>query len=246
MTETNLYPPINTLKPVCEDVWVVDGPGIEFGPPIIKMTFPTRMTILRLNKQDLFIHSPTELTADLKAAVEEVGVPRWIIGPNKIHYWWIGAWHHAFPSATVYLAPGIVERAGERITFPHLPLDARSGYPWDSEITTLLIGGSFMTEVEVFHRPSRTLILTDLIENFEPRKLTWWGRLLTKLGGVSDPDGQMPRDMRLTFRNERQALKQAVEEMIAWEPERVIFSHGRWYQANGTQELQRAFRWLLR
>jgi hypothetical protein len=33
--------------------------------------------------------------------------------------------------------------------------------------------------------------------------------------------------------------------MLAWQPERVILAHGRWYQHNGTAELRRAFRWLL-
>lgn len=63
--------------------------------------------------------------------------------------------------------------------------------------------GSFLTEVEFFHRPSRTLVLTDLIENFEPDKLgSAVMRWLTWIGGVLDPDGQMPRDMRLTFRKQ--------------------------------------------
>ncbi|KQY20311.1 DUF4336 domain-containing protein [Rhizobium sp. Root482] len=245
MTEANLYRPINTLKPVCDDVWIVDGPAIDFGPPLVKMSFPTRMTIVRLRGRDLLIHSPTPLTAALKAEVAAIGTPRWIIGPNKIHYWWIADWHAGFPAAVIYLAAGIVERAGERISLPHSPLDARCGYPWDDEIATLPIVGSFMTEVEFFHRASRTLVLTDFIENFEPHKLTFWTRLLTRLGGVSDPDGQMPRDMRLTFSRRRDALKQAMEEMIAWEPERVILAHGRWYRSNGAGELRRAFRWLL-
>jgi hypothetical protein len=33
--------------------------------------------------------------------------------------------------------------------------------------------------------------------------------------------------------------------MIAWDPERIILAHGRWYERNGTAELKRAFRWLL-
>jgi hypothetical protein len=102
-----------------------------------------------------------------------------------------------------------------------------------------------MTEVVFFHRASRTLILTDLIENFEPRKLGFVMRWLTWLGGVQDPDGAMPRDMRLTYAKRKDDLRTAVETMVAWNPERVILAHGRWYQTNGTQELRRAFRWLL-
>lgn len=240
------YPPLNTLKPVCGEIWIVDGPVIEFGPALAKMKFPTRMTIIRLQGGELFIHSPTPLTPELKAEVAAIGTPSWLIGPNKIHYWWLPEWRDAFPEAQVYLAPGIPERAGDRVNFDHCLLDQRSGFPWDEAIKTLPVEGGFMTEVVFFHRTSRTLVLTDLIENFEPQKLGLLGRFLTKLGGVSDPDGQMPRDMRLTFRNQRADLKLAVEQMIAWAPERVILAHGRWYQQNGTAELRRAFRWLLR
>lgn len=102
-----------------------------------------------------------------------------------------------------------------------------------------------MTEIVFLHRPSRTLILTDLIENFEPAKLGFFARWLTWLGGVQDPDGRMPRDMRLTFRKRKSELKKAVETMIGWNPDRVILAHGRWYETNGTAELRRSFRWLL-
>jgi hypothetical protein len=100
-----------------------------------------------------------------------------------------------------------------------------------------------MTEFEFFHRPSRTLVLTGLIENFEPAKLGFAARWLARLGGVLDPDGGMPRDMRLTFSRHRHELRQSVEAMIAWEPERIILAHGRWYDHNAVAELRRAFRW---
>ena len=133
---------------------------------------------------------------------------------------------------------------GKRIDFPYWDLTGDGGYPWDGEIATLPITGSFMTEVEFFHRPSRTLILTDLIEYFEPGKLRGvvmpW---LTRLGGVQDPHGGMPRDMRLTF--SRTEIRAAIETMIGWNPERVIIAHGRWYEQEGASELRRAFKWVL-
>jgi hypothetical protein len=108
----------------------------------------------------------------------------------------------------------------------------------------LPIAGSYMTEVEFFHRPSRTLILTDFIENFEPERIaSRFVRWLTRLGGVQAPDGQMPRDMRLTF--SKDTVRRAVETMIAWDPERIILAHGKWYQRDGVKELTRAFRWAL-
>jgi hypothetical protein len=70
-------------------------------------------------------------------------------------------------------------------------------------------------------------------------------RWLTRLGGVQDPDGRMPRDMRFTFRSRETELRRAVETMIAWNPARIILAHGRWYQANAEAELRRAFRNVL-
>jgi hypothetical protein len=92
---------------------------------------------------------------------------------------------------------------------------------------------------------SRTLIVTDLIENFEPGKMPWWVLPLLKLGRVCHPDGRMPRDMAASFRSKGSHLKDLVETMIAWAPERIILAHGRWYDRGGTAELRRAFRDLL-
>lgn len=239
------YPPLNTLKPVAENVWIVDGPSIRFGMPWPKMPFSTRMTIFRLKDKKLFIHSPTPLTDSLKAEIENIGKVSHIVGPNRIHYWWIPEWRDAFPKADVWLAPRIREQAGDRIDFDAPELTSETGYPWDDEIETLPVAGSFMTEVEFFHPSSRTLVLTDFIENFEPKKLGWRWRWLARLGGVVDPDGAMPRDMRMTYSKQKPQLKAAVEKMIAWDPERIILAHGRWYEREGAAELERAFRWLL-
>jgi len=238
------YAPIDTPKAVAGDAWIVDGPLIRFGMPWPQMPFPTRMTLFRIGT-GLFVHSPTRLTPALRAAVDALGTPRWIVGPNRIHYWWIPEWKAAWPDARVWLAPRIREQAGARIAFATLPLEAREGYPWDVAIDTLPITGSYMTEVEFFHRPSRTLVLTDLVENFEPERLPRILRWLTWLAGVQAPHGGMPRDMRATFTRDRPRLRAAIEHLLSWEPERVIFAHGLWFDRNGTERLRRAFAWLL-
>jgi len=79
------YEPLNTLKAVAPGLWVVDGPLIRFGPRPLNMPFPTRMTVIRLDDGDLFIHSPTPLLPELTGELERcAGHPRWIVGPNLI------------------------------------------------------------------------------------------------------------------------------------------------------------------
>jgi hypothetical protein len=245
--ENGTYPPINTLKCVSDNVWIVDGPVIRFGMPWPKFPFPTRMTIIRLASGELFVHSPTPLTPSLGEEVTREGNVRFIIGPNRIHYWWVPEWKSVFRDATVYLAPRVREQAKGHVEFEGSPLVAANGYPWDDEIATLPIPGSYMTEIEFFHRASRTLILTDLIENFEPEKVgSFFLRLLTWIGGVSPPHGGLPRDLRLNFTwRHKEELRRALETMVAWNPERIVFAHGRWHETNGAAELRRAFSWAL-
>jgi hypothetical protein len=241
------YPPLNTLKCVDDDVWIVDGPVIRLGGSWLSAPFPTRATILRLDGRDLFVHSPTPLVAELRVAIERTGIPRWIIGPNRLHYWWIPEWRAAYPDAKIYLAPKTKLQAGDRLAFECHSLERPCGYPWDGQIATLPIAGRYMTEVEFFHRRSRTLVLTDLIENFESKKIdTLAMRFLTWAGAVRDPDGSTPRDLRMSFWRNRPQLKAAIETMIEWNPERIILAHGRYYDHGGRAELQRAFRWILK
>jgi hypothetical protein len=54
----------------------------------------------------------------------------------------------------------------------------------------------------------------------------------------------MPRDMRVSYRD-KGALKAAVEKMLAWNPERILIAHGRWYERDGAAMLRRVFSWLL-
>src|SRR3546814_12701930 len=75
------YPPLNVLKQVCRDIWIVDGPLIGFGALGISLPFPTRMTIVR-PEGGLFLHSPTVLRPMPCAAISEPGTPQWSIRPQ--------------------------------------------------------------------------------------------------------------------------------------------------------------------
>ncbi|MAC78281.1 MAG: DUF4336 domain-containing protein [Rhodobacteraceae bacterium] len=241
---TTGYEPLNTLKPIVFGVWLVDGPSIRFyGVP-----FSTRATIVRLQSGELWVHSPTRLTRGLQEELHELGPVKHLIAPNWIHYAYLSEWQAAFPGVTTWAAPGVVSRA--RAKGLELHVDHRLGQDspdeWCEEIDQMIVEGSpTHREAVFFHRATRTLILTDLIENFEAGNVPLLMWPLLKLAGITDPDGSMPRDMRATFRNGRDQLRAAVVEMIGWAPERVILAHGRWFEKNGTDELKRAFSFVL-
>ncbi len=236
------YAPLNTLKPIGQDIWIVDGPHISF----YGMPFSTRMTVIRLKNGDIFLHSPTELTEDLRAEIAELGPVKYLISPNWIHYAYIAEWAAACPQAQSWAAPGVEKRALKHKSDVEFDHDLAKAEPavWAGQIDQLLVGGSIVhREYVFFHRASKTLILTDLIENFEAKALPFWFRPIAKLVGVRDPDGKMPLDMWMTFRKGRDALRASVEQMIDWNPAYIVLAHGRCFSQDCQQELRRAFRW---
>jgi hypothetical protein len=67
-------------------------------------------------------------------------------------------------------------------------------------------------------------------------------QLLTWVGGVSPPYGGVARDLRLNFTwRHKNELRAAMKTMLTWNPLRVIFAHGRWYDVDGAVALQHAF-----
>ena len=247
MTAYALYEPVNTLKPVADNVWIVDGPEIRMTYPWLPMfsvPFPTRMTVVRLKDSSLWVHSPTPLPEALAGAVDVLGKVAYLVAPNLLHFWWIADWKARYPGARAYAAPGTRERAQKRFTGFDADLSDEPPPEWQGEFAQVPVHGGYMTEVVFFHRASRTLILTDLIENFEPDRFSKrWLRLACQWAGCCDPDGRAPVDLRSTFLRHRDSVRSAVQTMLEWQPERVILAHGRWYADNAMAELKRAFRW---
>jgi hypothetical protein len=242
-----IYTPLDLPKQIAPGLWVVDGPivRLEVGP--IAMPFPTRMVIARLAGGALWVWSPTALSSELRARVDARGTVGHLVSPNRIHYAHVAAWKASYPDAIAWASPGVRGRAaakGIKVDFDRDLGDAPDA-AWAAEIDQLVFRGSrVMDEVVFFHRASRTLVVADLIENFEPEKLTFPERIFARLGGVTDPDGKAPADYRATFAGHRDEARASVRRLLAWSPARVVIAHGRWYERDGARELRRAFRWV--
>ncbi len=239
------YAPLQALKAFAEEVWVVDGPEIAFRYFGIDLPVPTRMTIVRLQGGALWVHSPIAWNDDLGSAIDELGTVCALIAPSTLHYWYLPDWQAHYPKARSYGPPGLADKARRPIWIDETLCDQPPAQ-WGGVFSQCLIRGGLLTEMDFFHRPSRTLIVTDIIENFEPSRirravLRW----VMKAFGAADPDGKAPYDMQLSFLGHRREVRAAAEMMIAWAPERIVIAHGRCYEADAVAELRRAFRWVL-
>ncbi|MDO4667010.1 MAG: DUF4336 domain-containing protein [Streptococcus sp.] len=239
-----LYAPINELKEIGEDIWLVDGKEVQMDFKFFKVPFTTRMTIIRLSNNELWIHSPITLTEMLADQINRLGEVAYIVAPNKFHWSYIVDWHTHYPKAKLWLAKGVYKKLEKEKIRDYISLDSFSTEIWSGEILyTPFKGSIIMEEVVFFHKKSSTLILTDLIENIEVKKLPFKFKILFKLGDNQYPKAHTPRDLRLSFLFKKQAIE-SYKIIKQWKPEKIIFSHGKVILENGSEKLKQAFFWL--
>ncbi len=236
---------MGTPKSLAPNLWVVDQP--DFNTGVAKIG--TRMTVIKLASGGLFLHSPTKLDEQTKQALEAIGEVRAVVAPSRAHHLFVGDYIKTWPGAKLYGPPGLVgdiqdfrARIGAR---RDLKLDAvlsdEPASEWASEIDQLLFkGATGLNEVVFFHRPSRSVIFTDLVFNvpadFKDARIFY-----TLVGGRGRFGPH--RLIRLSIRD-RKAARESVARILEWDFDRVIVTHGDVLESGGKPKFAAAFSYL--
>jgi hypothetical protein len=233
------YEPQLQPLPWAENIWTVNGPEVSYRLWGLTLPCPTRMTIIRLPHGGLWVHSPVACSPDLVAAVEALGPVAAIIAPNVFHITHLAAWARAFPHATVF---GLSELATKVAGIAFAAFDEPLIAPWAATIDSHVVALGSFTEVVFLHRASRTLIVTDLMQNFEAARIrNRLVRTVMTLGGATGPNGRPSIEIKIAALHHRKALRRGVRQMLAWEPSGIILSHGACYRTDAATEIKRAF-----
>jgi len=183
------------LEQIDDSLWLVEGGLVSFyGFP-----YPTRSVIARLASEELWVWSPVQLTAALREAVDALGVVRHLVSPNKIHHLFLKDWQVAYPEAQLW-GPASTIRKRSDLAFRE-PLEDRPPAEWIWDIDQAWFTGSlFLDEVVFLHKPSRTVIVGDLIEAFSDEFLRqhWggWKSFVARLDGITLAKPGAPRATR--------------------------------------------------
>ena len=235
------YAPTDTLKPLADRVWVVDS-----GP--LHGVLPLRMTVIQLPDGSLLLHSPTQFTPELQARLSALGPIRALVAPNLVHWMFLRDWQRANPEAETWAVPRLRQR--KQVSEAGIVIDHDlSGTPpacWGDAIELTTVPGGFgFSEVALFHKPSRTLVLTDLVLNLEPERLPVLMRPLARLLGVTTPIGRAPIYVRAVFQMGGWAARTAALRLVRLRPDHVVFAHGRLFEGNPAEALSHSLSWLL-
>jgi len=242
-----VYSPINVAKKIDENIWIFDGGSISMDMYCCKIPFSTRMTVIKLDNGGLWVHSPIKINEEVIKQISKLGDVKYIVGPNKIHYAYIYEWAEHFPDAKVYAAKEIEKRAKAQNIKVKIDEILTDDVPaeWKGQIAQHVFkGSSFMEEVVFYHVASRSLILVDLIENFESEKLSKLYAFFAKLVGVLAPGGRAPLDLRVTFMFGKAKAKNSLNIIKKWDFDNIILAHGKCVFENARDTLNESFKWL--
>lgn len=200
-----------------------------------------RATFIRLSSGDILVHSPCPVDDALTTQVRKIGPLSHIIAPGSYHYFHVSAWQDAFPDATTWICPG-VERKSPDLDFDWL-LSDHSPETWASEIDQVLVRGNrFIWEVAFLDKPSKTLVLTDLVENIgeQTQGTNWvlklWWKVIMNMWDKPKPAPEYQMGW-----SHKASAKRSLERILEWDFERVVIAHGENLDSNVKEVLQRAW-----
>ena len=217
------------LRQIAPGVHVAQAPqrfmGLELG---------ARMTALELDT-GLLLHSPLAFDP---ALVAHLGQPRWVLAPNLFHHLYVGPWIEA--GAQGWAAPGLAHKRAD-VRFDG-ELDSTS-HPFGPQLQVLPLRCLSLTrEVVVLHRPSGTLLVTDLVFNLPSSAPALTRAAMRCLCGYPGCRSTLVERAAM----QRAAAREDLQTLLSWPFERLIMAHGEVIERGGPAALREAFKWLWR
>lgn len=233
---------MSQLKEYIKDqIWIVEYPIRYMGIELF-----ARMTIIKLDNGELIIHDPCQINDDIKSNIDALGVVKYIIAPGSFHHLFVADFQAKYPAAETYLCPGL-ERKRPDIKFDWI-LGNRPDPRWGGILEQLVIQGTrIIWEVAFFHRPSKTLVLVDLLENIGDdyrhkvglQLRLWWLVFRMWNNPKAAPEYQVGW-------GNKNLVKQGLNKILAWQADRVIIAHGENIEANVNAVLSSAWKSVLK
>lgn len=220
------------LKPIAPRVWGAETRvGIGAGAML-----PLRMTVIQ-DDDGVVLISPIEMDESLRSAVDALGSVHTIVAPNLLHHRWLGDAKQHYPAAQVLAPFGLREKRPEIAIAQELT----SGPVTPGLSATLVDGAPKLSELVLFHEPSKTLIVTDLVFNIpEASGMTW---LILKVFSKALGTVEQSRLLRM-FTKDREAAGRSLEAILRLPFDRVVPAHGEVIDVDARAQLAAGTWWM--
>jgi len=219
------------VKPLHADsLWTDYAPLKLAGLPVGR-----RVCVARNAHGKLVVFSPLRGSPKNIAALRELGEVAAFVVPSRFHDLFYPDYFAAFPHARV------LGNAGVRAEHPDWPLhDITRETPELAGFDSRLLAGMPKMDEQIFlHRASRTLIVADALFNVPPPS----GLLARLVGKLADIGGGAPRQSLFGRMNvkQRAPFVAALQEIGAWDFDRIVPGHGEVVERDGPRVWRAAF-----
>jgi hypothetical protein len=170
----------------------------------------------------LWLHSAIPISEPLREAVDALGPLRHIVCPNVYHHSYAKGWADAYPEARVY-APRQLRRKRRDLRIDAELSETPEG-DWSGALVPVAIEGCALHETVFVHPASRTLVSSDLIENFVDGSGHWPTDAYLRIGGIYGRPG-WSRLLRVLYRD-RAASRASLERLLKHDFDRLVLAHG--------------------
>jgi len=203
------------MQKLADNIWL-----LSFPLKILGVDIRRNVTVMRLGSGKLVIHSTAGFSGDDVRSIRGLGEPGWLVEGMIDHDTFSAEGRRAFPGIP-FLAP---EGFGERVGFEVGTLDEPPA-GWLPEVEVIRIDGApKMAESVLFHHPSDTLIVSDLLFHFPEIKSLWAKMLLIPALGWHPAPGFSKR-VKMAI-EDKQAFRKSVGKIMALPIQRIVPGHG--------------------
>ena len=197
--------------------------GLELG---------ARMTVIEI-AGDLLLHSPIAVDP---VQLTALGTPRWLLAPNRLHHLHAGPW--LARGLEGWAAPGLPEKRPD-LSFAHVVEEACEPFGPDVRLIPLRCF-DLTREVVLLHRPTRTLVVTDLVFNLTA-DAPWLTRAAMWSTGAY-PGCRVSALERVGM--DRAIARAEIAALLELDFDRLIPAHGAIVVSGAKAALRGAYRWL--
>jgi len=217
------------MRSLAPDVWIKEYPLTVLGT-----NHGRTVTVIRLASGKLVIHSMAPFSqADIEE-IRQLGEPAWLVEAMLLHDTYAAEGRRSFPELP-FLGPPGFPAVVKFETGPLLP----SPEEWAGQLEVIrLEGAPKLEEHAFFHAPSRTLIVADLVFNFDANEKGWDRFFHRYVAGFR----RYPGTSRIfkMFMADRTAFRESLLKILEWDFDRIIPGHGKVIESGGKDALRQA------
>jgi len=207
-----------------------------------------RSTAIKLPDGGIWVLASTPLDTETKDKLNEIGPVKYIIGPDSVHYLFLGEFKKEYPDAKLIAVEDAIQKK------PELSFDGSWGkdapdtkYGFEDSIQHCYFSGFGNKDVAFLHSASKTLIQADLLFNLPATEQYSKSKSSGKIPffGSIGPNSWAQKHMVWNLGTDKEAMKRDAKTVAGWDFDRIIPCHGDVIETDGNEAWRNAYKFYL-